>query len=97
MKTIIFLAAVLGAMPSFAQSNTTAKETEPKMSHLQMHEQMAKAHQQAADCLKSGKSQDECRKGFEDMCKESGSHEMCGSGMMHRKMDKKANGKKTKY
>lgn len=89
MKAIIFLAAVAGAMPSFAQDKAPTKEVDQKQAHVQMHEQMAKMHQQAADCLKSGKSEDECRKSFHEMCRESGGPEMCGPGMMHHQMGKK--------
>lgn len=89
MKKIIILATIFIASHSFAQDKATAKKDDKKQSHIQMHEEMVKAHQQAADCLKSGKSEDECRKAFHEMCKESGGPEMCGPGMMHRKMDKK--------
>lgn len=90
MKRIIFLATLFIAMHSFAQDKDTAKKDDKKQSHLQMHEEMVKAHQQAVDCLKSGKSEDECRKAFHEMCKNSGGREMCGPGMMRYKMDKKS-------
>ena len=45
-----------------------------------MHEKMAKAHSDAAECLKSGKPHDECRKNFKAACKDSGD-KMCGMGM----------------
>ncbi|MFN8791913.1 MAG: hypothetical protein ACK5Y2_10715 [Bdellovibrionales bacterium] len=91
MKSIILLAALLGAANfSFAQDKAWTKSGEKNQDHIQMHEQMAKAHQQTADCLKSGKSEDECRKDFHDMCKEAGGPEKCGPWMMHHKMGKKA-------
>jgi hypothetical protein len=90
MKSIILSAALLCAANfSFAQDKASVKSTEENQEHIQMHEQMAKAHQQAADCLKSGKSKEECRKVFHSMCKEAGGPEKCGPDMMHQKMEKK--------
>ncbi len=89
MKKIIFLVVLSSAVFSFAQDKTPAKAMDQKQSHIQMHEQMAKNHQQAADCLKSGKAEDECRKAFQEMCKEAGGPDKCGPWMQHHKMGKK--------
>lgn len=89
MKSIIFLMMVLGAMSSWGQDKITGTEAEQKPSPIQMHEQMAKAHQQAADCLKSGKSEEECRSAFHDMCKGAGGPGKCDGWMMHHKMGRK--------
>lgn len=88
MKIIILLILISGAVSSFAQDKEPTKEVDQKQSHVLMHEQMAKAHQQAADCLKSGKTAEECRKAFHEMCKESGNPDMCGP-RMHHKMGRK--------
>ncbi len=93
MKTFI-LSAILICLThiSFAEEKAPPKAADQNQ-HIQMHEQMAKAHQQAADCLKSGKPAEECKKAFHEMNKEMGEHENCGHGMKHHKhhkMDKKA-------
>ncbi len=59
-----------------------------RQEHIQMHEQMAKAHQQAVECLKSETSEEQCRKAFREVCASAGTK--CGDHMMHRRiwMDK---------
>lgn len=92
MKKIILMAMIF-CSTSFslaADDKTSAKGTDSKSQHTQMHEHMAKAHQQAAECLKSGKSEEECRKDFHEMCKESGAPDKCGSWMMKNKKGSKA-------
>ncbi len=84
MKTIIFLIAAMSAI-SFAQKKSVTKEVESKQFYIQMHEQMAKAHQQFAECLKSGKPEEECRQSFKGMCENFGGADKCGP-WMHRKM-----------
>ncbi len=90
MKRLMFLMTVLCINPTFAQDKAATKEMDQKASHLQMHEQMAKTHQQAADCLKAGKPEEECRKAFHDMCREAGGPEKCGQGMMHPRAGKRS-------
>lgn len=89
MKEIILLATMLNFVPTFAQQKATTVKVDQKQTHIQMHEQMAKAHQQAAECLKSGKPEEECRNAFREMCSEYGGHGMCGAGMMNYKANKK--------
>jgi hypothetical protein len=90
VKTIILSAIIIcAAQVSFAEEKAPAKSTEQSQEHLQMHEQMANAHQQAADCLKSGKSEEECQEAFHEMYKETGGPDKCGPWMMHHKMGKK--------
>lgn len=91
MKKIILITVILCAS-SFtlaADPKASSIAMDSKNQHMQMHEQMAKAHQQAAECLKSGKSEEECRKDFHEMCKESGAPDKCGSWMMKNKSGKK--------
>lgn len=90
MKAFIFsLALLCAANAGFAQDKDPAKESEQKQEHIKMHESMMKAHQQAVDCLKSSKPEEECRKAFHEMCQESGGPDKCGPGMMHHKMGRK--------
>ena len=89
MKTLVFFILTIFFLPSMAQEQQPPKEVELKLSHVQMHERMAKAHQQAVDCLNSGKSEDDCRKTFRDLCQQAGGSEMCASGMMNHRAGKK--------
>lgn len=90
MKSIIYLIAISFAVPTFAQDKAPASDADEKKSYVQMHEQMAKAHQQAADCLKSGRSENDCMKAFRETCRESGGPDQCGAGMMHHRRDKES-------
>lgn len=87
MKILILISSVLLAFPSFAQMKPQDKSHEETVG---MHESMAKAHQQAADCLKSGKNEQDCKKEFQQMCKDSGGPEKCEHWMKHQKMEKKS-------
>lgn len=85
MKAFIFTTALLcAANIGLAQDKTAPKAADQKQEHIKMHESMMKAHQQAADCLKSGKSEDECREAFRNACQEAGGPYMCGEGMRHK-------------
>ena len=79
MKTLFFVTMFTTSM-ALAQTKETATPPSPDASHIEMHEKMSKAHQQAADCLKSGKSADECRQSFQAMCKDAGELGQCGMG-----------------
>lgn len=79
MKTL-FIVSMLVANVALAQTKETATAPATDTSHIEMHEKMAKAHQQAADCLKSGKSVDDCRQSFQAMCKDAGEPGHCGMG-----------------
>lgn len=84
MKTTIFFAALLGIVQfALAQDQAPTQEQSPApiQEAVQMHEKMAKAHQQAVECLKSGKTEDECREAFHAMCKDAGGPKMCNSWM----------------
>lgn len=90
MKELVFSALLLCAPSTgFAEDKAPVKNNEQNQDHIQMHERMAKAHQQAADCIKSGKTEEDCRKAFHEMCKEAGGPEKCGPWMMHHKMGRK--------
>ncbi len=73
---------------AYAAESTPAKETGEFHARMQMHEKMAKAHQEAADCLKSGKTEMDCKSAFRAMCKDAGGYEMCGHMSKHYKKGK---------
>jgi len=90
MKKIILSGMLLCAVTiGFAQDTTPVKEADPKQEHILMHESMMKAHQQAAECLKSGKSEDECRNAFHETCKGISGPDKCGPWMRQHKMNRK--------
>jgi len=60
--------------------------------HVKMHETMAKAHTDAAACLKGGKSAEECGKEFHKSCGAGHADGMCP--MMAGKGHKGKHGKK---
>ena len=88
MKSIVLTVAFLCAA-SLCSAEETAQAKKAEQSQIQMHEQMAKAHQQAVDCLKSGKSEEECRKAFHQTCEEAGGPGNCGPWMMHHRAGRK--------
>ena len=63
MKKITLLLPVFAlALPLFASAAKGPAWKSMTRSELQTHhEQMAQVHQEVADCLKTGKSEDECR------------------------------------
>lgn len=93
MKTLFFAIMLFSGM-AIAQTNTAPKPPLVDTGHIEMHEKMAKAHQQTADCLKSGKIFDECRAAFQMMCKESGESGNCDmKGSMNNRKGRKGMGK----
>lgn len=90
MKALVmFLTLMLVVFPSIAADTAADKPVDYKQENIMMHEKMMVAHQQAAECLKSGKTEEECRTAFQGMCKEVGGMEKCGPWMMHQKRSKK--------
>lgn len=89
MKSIFLSVLMVGAVSfSFAQDKAPAKnskEVDLNQERIQMHEGMMKAHQQAAECLKSGKTNEECRSSFQEMCQSAGGSSKCGPWMMDRR------------
>lgn len=69
-----------------------AAKTDAK--HIQMHEQMAEAHKNAAQCLKDGKSVDVCRAEFKKAMKSA--KEDCDCDSAHCPMDGHGKQKKSK-
>ncbi len=92
MKTgAIIIAVLFLANFGFAQTPPAMGAATMDMKHVEMHEKMSKAHQEAADCLKAGKSTEECQMAFHTMCKDSGGEGNCKMGgdmrgkMKHKK------------
>tara|TARA_B110001454_G_C12723270_1_gene436129 strand:- start:5485 stop:5772 length:288 start_codon:yes stop_codon:yes gene_type:complete len=73
---------------SFALDKVPAQDADSRLAHIEMHKKMMAAHQQAAECLKSGKQEEDCREIFQKMCLEANGHRKCGPWMMNQ-MNKK--------
>ena len=84
-KAFLFLGLICLTANLYAEEKKDAKKEMNSQEHMQMHEKMAKAHKDAADCLKSGKPEEECKTAFHSMCNESGRPEMCGHMMGNHK------------
>lgn len=79
MRTFILFASLFASTGTFAQG---AGKVDPKMEeHIQMHEKMSEAHKKVAECLRSGKTKDECGPVFHKECEAiPGSKGFCGQG-----------------
>lgn len=75
-------------------ADTSAKPDDGRTRRIEMLEKMAKAHKDAADCLKAGKSEEDCQKQMMENCPmredagscpmmEGGMNMMMGRGMRH--------------
>jgi len=69
-----------GVAAAQAADKAPAKTEGDRSSHLQMHLQMAKAHQEAADCLTSKKTEEECHNQFNENRSAMGDGATCGEG-----------------
>jgi hypothetical protein len=89
-KLILAVAIVCLAGGSYAEEKESEMKNgkDERQETMMMHEQMAKAHQQAADCIKTGKPEEECWSNFRTMCKSAGGYERCGAGMYRKHMGK---------
>lgn len=87
MKRFVLTFALLCSGTSALAADPVAPATaDVTKDHIQMHTQMASAHQKAAECLTAGKPESECRSAFQDVCQKSGGPEKCGAGMKPRRM-----------
>lgn len=93
MTSMVQMAAVLVlglgvSMPAFSQPAQPGNPPANQMTNqqrIEMLEQAAKAHQAAADCLKAGKTVQECHKVMMDAAPAKGAMNGCpmmGEGMM---------------
>ncbi len=86
MKTNLLLALLFCSAAYTQDKLATSPDLTENERHIQTHEKMAKAHQQAADCLKSGKSTSDCRQQFQDECKHFAGDGRCNGWMNRRGM-----------
>jgi hypothetical protein len=71
----IALTCALFLLAPFASADDAKKTEAGDMQlHIEQHEKMAKAHQDAATCLKSGNPMPECRAKFMEQCQGEGCH-----------------------
>jgi hypothetical protein len=89
MKSMMHLAVVLSAaLFAFAAAAQTPapkdkKEDGHKKETVAQHRAMAKAHDDAAKCLESGKEEKQCHKELQDACKGLGIGKYCGMRHSH--------------
>lgn len=76
MKFLIAL--TLLAMPTFALSADEKAKEAGLEEHIKMHETMAKAHEDAAECLEDKRPMEECRAAFHKTCSDAKAPGMCG-------------------
>lgn len=61
---LIFSTALLCPLFSYAQVNNNTSTSDITQQRIKMHEYMMQMQQQAIDCLKSGKSENQCRQQY---------------------------------
>ncbi|MCM5679670.1 hypothetical protein M8A51_09000 [Schlegelella sp. S2-27] len=74
--------ALLSA-PVSAQTSGAAKLSEHAKKDVQRHRAMAAAHEAAARCLESGKSENDCQKELQATCKGLAIGKYCGMRHEH--------------
>ena len=79
MKTLIALLGLALALPVFAQAG---KKDEKAKEDIAAHRAIAAAHEKAAKCLESGKSEKDCHAPLATECKAVAIGKYCG--MRHR-------------
>lgn len=79
MKTLLFLAGMVVAVPLFAQAHGDKERKED----VKRHRAMAAAHESAAKCLESGKSEKDCLEKLRQDCKGLGIGKYCGMRHTH--------------
>ena len=86
MKHILALclsALVFSSAPAWAQSSGAAQPSEHVKKDIERHRAMAAAHEAAARCLASGKSEEECQKELQIACKGLAIGKYCGMRHEH--------------
>ena len=79
MKLLILLAGIVVAAPAAAQGHGDKERRED----IKRHRAMAAAHEAAARCLESGKSEKECLERLRQDCKGLGIGKYCGLRHQH--------------
>jgi hypothetical protein len=77
--SIAVAAMILGASGVYAQAHSAADTKKD----IERHKAMAAAHTSAAQCLESGKKEDECTKQLQAACKGLGIGKHCGMRHEH--------------
>lgn len=71
------------AAPVAAQGGNTAKLSEHAKKDIERHRAMAAAHEAAARCLESGKTEEDCHKELQAACKGLAIGKYCGMRHVH--------------
>lgn len=79
MKLLILLIGISVALPAFAQAHGEKERKED----IRRHRAMAAAHEAAAKCLESGKSEKDCLEKLRQDCKGLGIGKYCGLRHQH--------------
>jgi hypothetical protein len=86
MKHLLFVclsSLALLAAPAGAQTAEPAKLSEHARKDVQRHRAMAAAHEAAARCLESGKTEEVCQKELQNACKGLAIGKYCGMRHEH--------------
>ena len=79
MKVIVLMVGMVVALPVFAQAHGEKERKED----IRRHRAMAAAHEAAAKCLESGKSEKDCLEKLRQDCKGLGIGKYCGLRHQH--------------
>ncbi len=79
MNVIVLLVGMVLAVPVFAQAHGEKERQED----IRRHRAMAAAHEAAAKCLESGKSEKDCLEKLRQDCKGLGIGKYCGLRHQH--------------
>jgi len=79
MKTLLLVAGMVFTLPLYAQAHGDKERRED----VKRHRAMASAHEAAAKCLESGKSEKDCLEKLRQDCKGLGIGKYCGMRHQH--------------
>jgi hypothetical protein len=79
MNVLLFVVGMALSVPVFAQAHGEKERKED----IRRHRAMAAAHEAAAKCLESGKSETECLEKLRQDCKGLGIGKYCGLRHQH--------------
>jgi type II secretory pathway component PulM len=82
-RFVVVLAAVVLAVSAFAQTKPAAATSEHAKKDITRHRAMAAAHEAAAKCLESGKTEEVCQKELQEACKGLAIGKYCGMRHEH--------------
>jgi hypothetical protein len=94
MRTLLLSSLVLTSVLMVdvisAQTSTTVSSDQAPSEMRLMHEDMARIHNEALVCLKSGRAEEECTAEFREKCLKSGMGSKEGCGGRSKKMKRKS-------